>query len=340
MTTGNAEYISALRSQQQEKIEDLKQATNFYSTKALLERFDSNFEKTGKEKEKEKEKEKTARRKGRPDQQPPQDQDTKGLEINAQPENNAIAAPDFEFAPNLPSLQPSPDPHLQQQHPHAHPHAHSDLLPQPLPLPLQPMQLGPVYNANYQPTWYDKILDIIVGEDEYSPKSRYALICENCRRHNGLAQPGELPMHVVYICPQCGFRNGQEKKKKRATTDDKSKEKGPEKEKHIFKQLETDSESDLDRDDGEQPETAPPPPSKRASKPANRASRAKRLSRVDNTLVNLDTSSAQVSNESSGEVEKVEIGAGKEKEVTEEADKEEEKPRSGLHQRKKSRKGT
>ncbi|ANB13663.1 hypothetical protein AWJ20_4605 [Sugiyamaella lignohabitans] len=62
----------------------------------------------------------------------------------------------------------------------------------------------------YEPKWYDRILDLLVGEDEQSPNSRYALICQNCRMHNGLCQFGEKPQFVVYYCPHCGMQNGEE----------------------------------------------------------------------------------------------------------------------------------
>lgn len=211
LTTANSEYINALRSEQQEKLEDLKQKTNFYSTKALLERFDSDFDKANKRKGNIQPKGGPKQPGLKPNPNAPQPagpaasgpaRGPAGQPANHQP-NKSIASADFEFAPNLPKL---PQPQPQQQLP---PHGQA-------PVPDQPAYpLGPAYNANYQPSWYDKILDIIVGEDEYSPKARYALICQNCRRHNGLAQPGELPQYVIYICPQCGLRNGQEKKKRR-----------------------------------------------------------------------------------------------------------------------------
>ena len=40
------------------------------------------------------------------------------------------------------------------------------------------------------PSWYDRLMDVIIGEDETSAKARYALICKNCRMVNGLAPPG------------------------------------------------------------------------------------------------------------------------------------------------------
>lgn len=57
--------------------------------------------------------------------------------------------------------------------------------------------------------WMDRILDILIGEDETSPQNRYALICKTCNSHNGLAAFGEQPENVVYRCPSCGSMNGK-----------------------------------------------------------------------------------------------------------------------------------
>ena len=38
--------------------------------------------------------------------------------------------------------------------------------------------------------WYDKLVDVIVGDE--GPDTKYALICENCFAHNGLALAQEL----------------------------------------------------------------------------------------------------------------------------------------------------
>ena len=35
--------------------------------------------------------------------------------------------------------------------------------------------------------WLDRILDMIAGEEVHPVQNRYALICQNCRTHNGLA---------------------------------------------------------------------------------------------------------------------------------------------------------
>ena len=57
-------------------------------------------------------------------------------------------------------------------------------------------------------TWVDRLLDVILGENEESPDLRYALICSSCHQHNGLAPYGQVPEQVKYICPRCGQVNG------------------------------------------------------------------------------------------------------------------------------------
>lgn len=57
--------------------------------------------------------------------------------------------------------------------------------------------------------FYDNFLNAILGENELGPDKRYALICENCFSHNGLAAPGSVPSKVKYVCPKCGFLNGR-----------------------------------------------------------------------------------------------------------------------------------
>lgn len=60
------------------------------------------------------------------------------------------------------------------------------------------------------PKWYDRILDVIVGEDETSARNRYALICKSCRMVNGLAPPGTTSLNDMegWGCVRCGTLNG------------------------------------------------------------------------------------------------------------------------------------
>lgn len=56
--------------------------------------------------------------------------------------------------------------------------------------------------------FYDHFLNALMGDNELSPDKRYALICSKCLNHNGLAPPGKIASEVKYICPKCGFMNG------------------------------------------------------------------------------------------------------------------------------------
>ncbi|CDK28963.1 unnamed protein product [Kuraishia capsulata CBS 1993] len=55
---------------------------------------------------------------------------------------------------------------------------------------------------------YDAFVNMMIGPDETSAEQRYALICQKCHRHNGLAPPGTFPHLVSYECPGCGTMNG------------------------------------------------------------------------------------------------------------------------------------
>lgn len=59
--------------------------------------------------------------------------------------------------------------------------------------------------------WYDRVFDVLLGEDETAPKNRIALICASCRLVNGQAPPGVTSLADVgmWRCMSCGARNGE-----------------------------------------------------------------------------------------------------------------------------------
>lgn len=61
-----------------------------------------------------------------------------------------------------------------------------------------------------KPTVLDKILNLLIGSDNNeSIEQRFALICQSCYSHNGLAPPGTVnPLYIKYMCYKCGFLNG------------------------------------------------------------------------------------------------------------------------------------
>ena len=60
--------------------------------------------------------------------------------------------------------------------------------------------------------WYDRIMDVLLGEDETLPRNRLALICVKCRLVNGQAPPGVKRLEEVgkWRCSSCGAMNGEE----------------------------------------------------------------------------------------------------------------------------------
>ncbi|KFK32660.1 hypothetical protein AALP_AA6G272000 [Arabis alpina] len=62
---------------------------------------------------------------------------------------------------------------------------------------------NPHGNAVHDGSWISRIAALLVGED---PTQSYALICGNCRMHNGLALKEDFP-HITYYCPHCRALN-------------------------------------------------------------------------------------------------------------------------------------
>ncbi|KIP05915.1 hypothetical protein PHLGIDRAFT_19566 [Phlebiopsis gigantea 11061_1 CR5-6] len=59
-----------------------------------------------------------------------------------------------------------------------------------------------------QKRWYDKLADVILGDDDTitASSSRYALICQRCFAHNGLVKESVWE-ETQYACPKCGYFN-------------------------------------------------------------------------------------------------------------------------------------
>jgi len=65
----------------------------------------------------------------------------------------------------------------------------------------------PILNPN--PSTMDKIVGFLVGD---GPNNRYALICQNCYAHNGMALQEEFE-YIDYKCAYCAFFNPARKQK-------------------------------------------------------------------------------------------------------------------------------
>ncbi|KAK6594602.1 hypothetical protein H4I96_10333 [Botrytis cinerea] len=73
--------------------------------------------------------------------------------------------------------------------------------------------------------WYDRVLDLLLGEDETHPKNRMALICKNCRLVNGQAPPGTKSLADLgkWRCFGCRTLNGEEDEAAKAVQEMKEK---------------------------------------------------------------------------------------------------------------------
>lgn len=189
-----------LEEQQAERtrtIEKLKAATKYDSTQVLLEKYGGA---TPKPKKQSAPKPKAApKESGR-------------VSIGAPPPTANIGRP--EHLPSQPST-PQPQPMMRPPPPRilpsspASPQPSAEFAPNAFSAPPQYAQPG---DASAGGNWYDRILDLLMGEDETSPKNRVALICQNCRLINGQAPPGTRRLADLgkWKCFGCGSMNGEE----------------------------------------------------------------------------------------------------------------------------------
>ena len=185
-----------LKTRLDEKIEELKEKSDYYNTQQLLERYDSKSSSTNPSNtEKLRDQHIPSGENLRQQQQPPPNLRQRGTSNLPIPVLPPPITPST-FAPT------PPQPNVPQFHPSA-------FSPPPSPsLPESP----------HSKTFLDRVLDLLVGEDENAADHRYALICRHCRAHNGLAPPGERGEEVGYLCGRCGGWNGPEPNKQKSQT--------------------------------------------------------------------------------------------------------------------------
>lgn len=112
----------------------------------------------------------------------------------ARPPPPTIQEPTAEFAPNADDFEPNNAPPLQPPYAYTPRPQHEAATAVPAP-----------------PRWYDRILDLMLGEDETVPKNRIVLICRTCRLVNGQAPPGTKSLAELgsWKCMSCGAMNGE-----------------------------------------------------------------------------------------------------------------------------------
>ena len=76
------------------------------------------------------------------------------------------------------------------------------------PNALDDVQAPPQYAAPAGRQWYDRLMDVLLGEDEMKPINRVALICRHCKLVNGQAPPGAKDVGR-WRCMGCRGWNGE-----------------------------------------------------------------------------------------------------------------------------------
>jgi hypothetical protein len=209
-------YIEALQKQRDAKIADLKKATRYDSTQELLQKYGG----AGK----------PAPSKSHQQSHQQTQQGTKRkITPTSEPQRTGLPPPPTANIPGR-TIGSAPSTPLRQNVDTMSPisaKARSPLLASalidspatatpdepgfaPNAFPNPPQQARPAYE---QPSkWYDRILDVLLGEDETLAKNRIVLICTNCRLVNGQAPPGVKSLKEVgrWKCGGCGAWNGVE----------------------------------------------------------------------------------------------------------------------------------
>lgn len=209
-------HLDRLVAERDQKIAQLKKATRYDTTQELLNKYGGSTSRAQSGA-----KQGTKRKVATPKPPGPQQQRTglsppptanipgRSPQAGSRPSTPARQIPNASSPPpSMPARSPlsaSTSYDLSPDEPGFAPNAFS--LPPPPPLP------SSTYAPDQQHRWYDRILDVMLGEDETLAKNRLALICVNCRLVNGQAPPGIRSLEEVgrWRCGSCGAWNGVEK---------------------------------------------------------------------------------------------------------------------------------
>ncbi|KAL4932473.1 uncharacterized protein BDV17DRAFT_196885 [Aspergillus undulatus] len=210
-------YLESLEKQRDETIEKLKVATKYNSTQQLLEKYAGDSPKQGRTKGDQKPKQE-GKRKPSEGQQQPQQPPIQRTGLPPPPTANIRRPPPPPEHPSSPPQSPYPPQQQPQQPPDAPPP------PPGFDEPGFAPNAFPSQQYIEHPRWYDRLLDVLLGEDETQPKNRVVLICADCRLVNGQAPPGMKSLEELgrWRCGGCGAWNGQESAATKALADIKA----------------------------------------------------------------------------------------------------------------------
>jgi len=215
--------LEDLKGKQKSKLDELARATDFYKTQALLTRYSKTLTSP------------TADTKNNNAQQPHNSglklrrppQTTQPMQPSPKPQslyNSPVPPKSVNVAQTLVNNAPVPDANVNPP---------KALGPIYMPVPRDRIEISapspsPTFVPDPNRAWYDKLIDYVIGE---GPEQSTALICQQCKSHNGFVPKDELDF-MEFKCRTCEHLN----KKKREnplslqqntnsnSTDDKGKE--------------------------------------------------------------------------------------------------------------------
>ncbi|KAF2210590.1 hypothetical protein CERZMDRAFT_24218, partial [Cercospora zeae-maydis SCOH1-5] len=208
-------YLNELHKQREEAIKRLKAATKYDSTHQLLEKYGGSppaKKQTAPEVKNKRQSEggqgnRTHIPQARTGFAPPP---TANIQSRQPPP--AVQLPPPQNATGVAPHQPneSPKQHLPEPTGPGEEFAPNAFSPNHFSRPSVPRQ--PPQYITEGPKWYDRIMDVVLGEDETQAKNRIALICQNCRLVNGQAPPGARTPEDIgkWRCSSCHTMNGVE----------------------------------------------------------------------------------------------------------------------------------
>lgn len=222
--TKTQEYVNNLSKQREESIEKLKKATKYNSTQQLLDKYGGSpsprrpQQQSSQSKEKRKsdvgQRRPNTPQSGRTGMAPPPTANVPRTQVSPPPTAN-IPRNQASTDQEQNSLAPATP---QNQGPPTQNGPGEEFAPNAFSAPVVPppsMRRPSMYAAE-GPKWYDRIMDVVLGEDETSAKNRIALICQSCRLVNGQAPPGARSLQDIgkWRCSACHAWNGVESETK------------------------------------------------------------------------------------------------------------------------------
>lgn len=191
--------LEKLRAERQEKIDELKERTNYYNTQQLIQKYDPD----------------PAAKAAAASVLASKLGADSGLQVSVgdEPQPNQHGAgksSDVEFAQSSglrrrnPSEARSPSGKVgDHSDKESVSYAGSEVSEISLPSELVVEHHNPMAMSSHDGGWVARLAALLVGDD---PSQSYALICGNCHSHNGLARKEEYPF-ITYYCPHCHSLN-------------------------------------------------------------------------------------------------------------------------------------